>query len=149
MLYKTMLKTKYILTYVFAISLSAALAGSAIAQEKKKTNEAKPEIKQQVLKKEIVGEVAGISGNFIAIDYREVGKTVYELALTMDKNTKFSRKGLKEIAIGDLVAVRYEETIEVKEGQKPKTLKRLAKVVEFRQPSKIQVDTETGVLESR
>ncbi|MFA5157429.1 MAG: hypothetical protein WC532_08640 [Candidatus Omnitrophota bacterium] len=129
--------------------LAASLNYAIAAQEKKAADETKPEIKRQVLKKEVVGEVAGIAPNFIAVDYKQDTNSILELAIPMDKDTKFSRRSLKELTIGDLVAVKYEETIETVEGQKPKTLKRLAKVVEFRQPSKIKFDTETGVLESR
>jgi len=99
------------------------------------------------LTKQVVGEVGGISSNFIAVDYAKDGKAIRELALTMDKNTKGLRKSLKEISVGDIVAVSYEETIETVEGQKPKTLKRLAKAVEFRQAARLAPEV-SGVLKS-
>jgi hypothetical protein len=142
------LKTLVIVFAVVAF-LGSGLGLVIAAPEKTAAEETKPEAKRQVMKKEVIGEVAGIDKIFIAVDYKSDAKAVYELSLKMDKNTKFSRKGLKDINIGDLVSVIYEETIETAEGKDPKILNRLAKVVEFRQPSKISTGEETGVLESK
>jgi hypothetical protein len=106
---------------------------------------AKP--KRQVIIKKISGEVGGIANNFIAVDYEQDGKATHEMALTMDKNTRGSQVGLKEIKLSDTVLVTYEETVETKEGQKPRIIKRLAKTVELLRPAKI--NPETSVLESK
>jgi hypothetical protein len=104
-------------------------------------------IKRQAVIKKISGEVGGISSNFIAVDYEKDGKALHEIALAMDKNTKGSQVDLKEIRLADTVLVTYEETVETKEGQKPKIIKRLAKTVELLRPAK--VNPETSVLESK
>ncbi len=134
---------------IFAtLILGIVLTVPAAATEKNAEPQGEaPKIKRQVITKKVSGEVAGISGNFIAVDYKQEGNAIYELALTMDKNTKSSYKSLKEISIGDLVVVTYEETVETVEGKNPRTLSRLAKAVEFRRAAK--VPSETGVLESR
>lgn len=131
-----------------AIFLSVVLNNFCFAQEKSAGPQTQsPQVKRKVITREVVGEVAGISGNFIAVDYKTDSKIVYELALVVDKNTRVLRKALKDMVVGDLIAVTYEETIETIEGQKPKTLKRLAKVIEFRQGSKLN-QPESGILKS-
>jgi hypothetical protein len=143
-----MRKTKgFLLIFVLAAFFSTGLTCAIAAQEKEAAAQAKPEVKRQVIKRQLVGEVGGIARDFIAVDYEKDGKATYEMALAMDKSTKGYRRDLKDINLGDLVAVTYEEISEVKEGQKPKIIKRLAKVVEFRQAAK--VTPETGVLESK
>ena len=133
-----MRKIKYVLTCVLAISLSAVLSITSSAQEKKADTQGQPQVKRQVLTKQVVGVVAGISSNFIAVDYEKDEGSIREIALTMDKNTRFSPRALKEIKIGDTVAVTYEEIGETKAGQKKVTvIKRLAKTVEFRQAASV------------
>lgn len=130
--------------FILCLALSLAVFNFVQAVEKEDTLRTEPKIKRQVLTKKVVGEVAGISSNFIAVDYQGT----YELAIPMDKNTKGSHKDLKKINVGDLVAVTYEETVEIIDGKKTRSLKRLAKVVEFRQAAKVSPEI-TGVFKSQ
>ena len=101
------------------------------------------EIKTEVVDKEIIGTVAGISHNFIAVEYGADEKAgSLERAFNLDKDVVFSRRKAGELQFGDIVAVVYEETIETKKGQKPEVIKRQVKTVEFRQPA-AQVTPET------
>jgi hypothetical protein len=131
-----------------ALFLGGILVLPAAAVEKNslpQDSDAKP--KRQVITKKISGEVGGITKNFIAVDYEIDGKATHEMALVMDKDTRGSQIGLKEIRLADTVLVTYEETVETKEGQKPKIIKRLAKTVELLRPAK--TNPETSVLESK
>jgi len=105
--------------------------------------EPEEEAKKTVAVKELQGEVSGISSNFIAILYGQDKKTSYEMALTVDKDVKIeNRKSLKDIGVGDIVSVSYEETAETKkEGDKDITrvVSRVVKKVRFIRPgAKIQ-----------
>jgi hypothetical protein len=85
--------------------------------------------------KEISGEVSGISSNSISILYGQNEKTSFEMALTIDKDTKVEhKKSLKEIHTGDMVLVRYEETTETykekaEKGQMKDVTRRLGRLV--------------------
>ncbi|MCM8789687.1 MAG: hypothetical protein NC916_01510 [Candidatus Omnitrophica bacterium] len=60
--------------------------------------------------KNLRGEVAGISPTFLALVYDADKDTAYEMALSIDKEVKIKGIGsLKEIGIGDIVSVLYEE----------------------------------------
>lgn len=92
--------------------------------------EKKPKI--TVVKKQVIGTVSGISKNFIAVEYAYDGVSAKEIALNIAKDVESSHRKLSEIGLGDIVAVTYEETFETKEGEKPRLIKREAKIVEFR-----------------
>jgi len=143
-----MTKRKYALIFACVIAFSAVVA-LCLAQEDETATASQPQVKREVAKKQVIGEIGGINSGFIAVDYEKDGKSTHEMALTMDKETKFYRRSLNELNVGDLVAVNYEEISEVKEGRSLRVLKRLAKSVEFRQPSKVKAGQETGVLESK
>ena len=123
------------------LTLSAAAAET---NPQPQDENAKP--KRQVISKKITGEVAGISKNFIAVDYKQDEKGTRELALDMDKNTKSAYESLEKIKVGDIVAVTYDEISEVKEGKKPIIIKKLAKIVEFHQAARVA--SATSVLQS-
>lgn len=107
---------------------------AAEAEKPKITAEAKkPKI--TIVKKQVIGAVAGISKDFIAVDYAYETSGARELAINMAKDAKIAHKELSEIGLGDIVAVTYEETYETKEGEPPKLMKREAKLVEFRKPA--------------
>lgn len=89
----------------------------------------KPKIKTET--RQVSGEVAGISQNFIAVLYDQDSKASYEIALAVDKDARLERvKDIKDIKAGDSVTVRYEETIEI-EGKITKVKSRIAKVISF------------------
>lgn len=134
-------KSGLIILALLGLSLSATcLEGADKGTEK-------GQVKREVITKEVAGEVGGIGNNFIAIDYGQTAKESLEIAIPINKNTRGSHKNLKEIQVGDIVSVTYEETIETKEGGNPRVVKRLAKVVEFRQAAR--VTPETTVLQSQ
>lgn len=117
-----------------AVFLVLGFTASGFAQE------GKQELKKITVEKTVSGEVSGISSNFIAILYGQDKKTSYEMALTIDKNTKVERKdSLKEIGVADTVSVKYEETTQThkektekgKEKDVTKVLGRVAKVISF------------------
>lgn len=108
-----------------AAILSLSIPTLLLAQETKD----KPKLKTET--RQVSGEVAGISPNFIAVLYDQDSSASYEMALAMDKNTRIAHKASwKDINIGDTVSVRYEETTEIA-GKIVKIKSRIAKVVSF------------------
>lgn len=104
---------------------------------------AEEEAKKTVAVKELQGEVSGISSNFIAILYGQDKKTSYEMALTLDKDVRIEdRKSLKDIGVGDVVSVSYEETTETKkqdDKEVTRVMGRVVKKIRFIRPgAKIQ-----------
>jgi hypothetical protein len=92
------------------------------------------EKKKITVVKEVSGEVAGISPNFLAITYGSDAKTSYEMALTVDKDVKVERKKkLSEIKATDTVKVAFEETAEIDERGKKRIISRIAKNITFLQ----------------
>lgn len=134
-----MMKAKIIMG--LAMVLVLGFMGVALAQK------GKPEAKEKNISKsvfkEITGEVSGISSNFIAIVYGQDKKTSYEMAFSMDKDVRIEdRKSLKDIGVGDIVSVSFEETTETKkQGDKDITrvVSRVVKKIRFIRPgAKIQ-----------
>lgn len=99
--------------------------------------------KKVVQEKILEGRVAGIAPNFIAINYGVDKRTSYEMALTIDKDTKVERKNsLKEIVPGEGVWVKYAEVSEISQemsgGEKKakrRVLGKVAKVIRFMSPA--------------
>jgi len=108
--------SKIILSGILMIGLCATL-GIGYAEEK-----GDPNIIKEVIMKKMKGEVAGISQNFISILYGQDEKTSYEMAFDIDKDVKIENKAdLKQINIGNIVTVAYEETTEkLKDDKKGK-----------------------------
>ncbi|MCM8801383.1 MAG: hypothetical protein NC912_05195 [Candidatus Omnitrophica bacterium] len=107
---------------------------------------AQEETKIIVLQKTVNGEVGGIGPNFIAVTYEVDENAAYEIAFDLDKEVRFrNKKGLNEINLGDMVSVRYEETIE--EGkQTRRVLKRKVKEIVFLKSA--PKESETSALRS-
>ncbi|MCX5693110.1 MAG: hypothetical protein NTX47_05450 [Candidatus Omnitrophica bacterium] len=124
--------SKIILSWILMTGLCGGL-GIGYAEEKED-----PNIIKEVMMKKMTGEVAGISQNFISILYGQDEKTSYEMAFDIDKDVKIENKeDLKQINIGNIVAVSYEETTEKlkddKEGKikvKNRTVKRIVFIKE-------------------
>jgi hypothetical protein len=113
-----------LLAGLFIFSLNSA----AVAEEKKEEDK----VKIKKIMKSTEGEISGLSNNFIAVIYGQDAKTSYEMALNIGKDVKIEHKNsLKDIGVGDIVGVNYEETIETKEGEKPRVVSRIAKVIKF------------------
>ena len=93
--------------------------------------------------KTIEGKVVAISPNFIAINYGLDKRTSYEMALTIDKETKVERKkSLKEIVPGEGVWIKYAEISEVSQEivgevkkSKSRVLAKVVRVIRFMNPA--------------
>src|SRR3990167_7089594 len=90
--------------------------------------------------KEIQGEAAGISKDSIAIIYNrnEATGEEYEMSFPVAKEGDIvHKKRINEIAVGDTLNVKYEETTEKSAEDKEKDLeiKRQVKVITFLRPA--------------
>lgn len=66
--------------------------------------------KEEMARKSMTGEVAGISPSFIAVVYDKDDKSAYEMALNLDPKVKIvGKKNINEIRVGDTVTVSYDE----------------------------------------
>ena len=118
---------------VSGILITGLCVGLGIGYAAEKEN---PNIIKEVATKKMTGEVQGISKNFIAILYAQDEKTSYEMAFDVDKDVKIeNKKDLKEIKVGNIVAVTYQETTEKpkddKDGKKIKVQNRTVKRIIF------------------
>jgi hypothetical protein len=96
--------------------------------------QAPQEEKEEIVRKSVSGEVAGISANFIAVAYgiSEKEGSSLEMAFDVDKNVKIDhKKSIKEIGLGDMVEVAYDEIKKIDAQGKIKSSRRLARVVVF------------------
>jgi hypothetical protein len=110
--------SRIILSGILITGLCGAF-GIGYAAEKENSD-----IIKEVATKKMTGEVQGISKNFISILYSQDEKTSYEMAFDVDKDVKIeNKKDLKQINIGNIVTVSYEETTE-----KPKDDKDVKKI---------------------
>jgi len=105
------------------------------------------DVKRSIVKKQVIGEVSGISNSFISVEYGADASGAHEIALNMAKDVQGSHKPLKEIQRGDVVAVTYNEIYDTKKGEEPRLVTREAKIVEFRQAA--PKEQEAPALESR
>lgn len=121
-------KAYYILAVILLGAVSIAFAADA-------PQAAADAPKIEVVKKEVVGPISGLSKNFIAVEYALDERSAYEIGFKIDKGVEFQRRKLKDLSLGDIVAVVYEQTIETRKGQKPKAIRHKAKTVQFRQPA--------------
>jgi hypothetical protein len=85
--------------------------------------------------KTLRGEVAGISPTFLALVYNADKLAAYEMALSIASDVKIKNKGsLKEIGIGDIVSVIYEEVttkqkVKDKDGKEKEETKIKSRIV--------------------
>ena len=106
-----------------------ALNLSAAAQEQKP--------KKQVVPKEIMGTVSGVSGNFIAVvcGRNPESGVLTEMAFNLGKEVKLkNKKSLKDINTDDAVRVLYDEVTEIKDGGR-KSTSNVAKEIVFLRPA--------------
>ena len=128
-----------LLAGLFILSLNSAAIAEEAKQEEKK-------VKVEKVMKSTEGEISGLSNNFIAVLYGQDEKTSYEMALNIGKDVKIEhKKSLKDIGVGDTVSVTYEETIETKEGEKPRVMSRVVKTIKFIRAAKPMPETSTLV----
>jgi hypothetical protein len=112
-----------------AIFLFFGMAAFGFAEE---TKEVKKE-KEEVVKKEVMGEVSGISPNFIAIVYgqNQEKQSSLEMAFDLNKDVVVThKKSLSEIGMGDTVKVDYDQITKTKDDG-TKISRRLARMVTF------------------
>ncbi|MEI6631302.1 MAG: hypothetical protein WCL25_01650 [bacterium] len=116
---------KYMIGVVFLIIGLFATAEPLLAQEIK--------TKRQVVSKEVVGTVSGISGNFVAVVYGRDPRSgiLTEMAFNIGKDVTIkNKKSLKEINPEDTIKVFYDEITEISEDGR-RSLKRVVKEVVF------------------
>jgi hypothetical protein len=98
------------------------------------------EPKEETLEKTMDGVIAGVSSNFIAIDYGQDEKTAYEMTFNITKDTRLERiKNIKNLKSGDTVWVSYNEKI-IKKDKKVRVIERVLKVLRFLNPAKPVVE---------
>jgi len=123
---------KTIITLVVFGFVSLGL-GIALAQKDQENME--KNIK--VTMKETTGVVSALSGSFIAVETGADPQSgaATESAFNLDKNVRIEHKNsLKEIKIGDTVAVGYAETIETKDDGS-QSRKTSVKTITFLRPA--------------
>lgn len=108
---------------ILVLILILGLGGIGFAKEEKsELKSPAPEVqadepKEENLEKTLDGTIAGVSANFIAIDYGQDEKTVYEMTFNITKDTRLERiKNIKNIKPGDTVWVKYNEKV-IKQGK--------------------------------
>jgi hypothetical protein len=109
------------------------------------------EPKEEIREKNLEGEVAGVSPNFIAIDYGQDEKTSYEMTFNITKDTRLERiKEIKKLKPGDTVWVSYNEKVLRSAGKDVLVKDRILKVLRLLNPAKVAVYDESaaGVLSS-
>lgn len=118
------LKTLLICGLITGLAVPAFTAedkSSATVEKAAVTEEVKPVVaaaeapkaeppKEEMARKTMTGEVAGISPSFIAVIYDKDDKSAYEMALNLDPKVKIvGKKNISEIHVGDTVTVSYDE----------------------------------------
>jgi hypothetical protein len=112
--------------------------GASLPEPTLKVDEPKEEIREKTLD----GEIAGVSPNFIAIDYGQDEKTSYEMTFNITKDTRLERiKDIRNLKTGDTVWVKYNEKI-IKVGKEVRVLDRVLKVLRFLNAAKVVAEPE-------
>lgn len=144
-------KISYPLTAVLCLSCLCLFWPNTVSEaQKQAAPQEEEEVKTVVNKRQVSGILTGINYNFIAVQYGLSADIAREVALTMDKNTKFNRTQYNELGQGDTVRVIYNETAQVKKGEKPRILSRVAILVELQaKAKKIDLEAEPAVLDSQ
>lgn len=98
--------------------------------------------KEEIIEKTLDGTIAGVSPNFLAIDYGQDEKTSYEMTFNITKDTRLERiKDIRSLKTGDTVWVRYNEKI-IKIGKEVRVLDRVLKVLRFLNAAKVISEPE-------
>jgi len=96
------------------------------------------EPKEETREKTLDGEIAGVSPNFLAIDYGQDERTAYEMTFNITKDTRLERvKDVKSLKPGDTVWVSYKEKI-VKLGKEVRVNERVLKVLRLLNSAKVE-----------
>lgn len=106
------------------------------------------EPKEETLEKTLDGEIAGVSPNFISIDYAQDEKTAYEMTFNITKDTRLERfKDIKKLKPGDTVWVSYTEKV-IKSGKETRIKERILKVLRLLNTAKVVVEPPVEVVNS-
>jgi len=93
--------------------------------------------KEETRERTLDGEVAGVSPNFLAIDYAQDSKASYEMTFNITKDTRLERiKDVRELKPGDTVWVSYREKI-IRTGKEIRVLERVLKVLRLLNAAKV------------
>lgn len=129
-------RIKITFSVVLGLALILALTAQVMA-------EAQKEEKVTKITKQVTGEIAGISKNFIAVDYglNAQGTSMQEMAFNLDKNIKIEHKrSLAELYLGDTVTVTYEEITKT-DKQGGKWVNCIPKVITFVRPAQKSLES--------
>jgi len=136
---------KYILILILVLGLKGT--GSAREVVISKNPEPAPSLdasvkadepKEETREKTLDGEIAGVSPNFLAIDYGQDERTAYEMTFNITKDTRLERvKDVKSLKPGDTVWVSYKEKI-VKLGKEVRVNERVLKVLRLLNSAKVE-----------
>lgn len=131
-------KIKISFSMILGLGLILALTVQTMAEVQK-------EEKTERATKQVTGEIAGLSKNFIAVDYgmNAKGTSMQEMAFNLDKNITLEHKrNLAEYSVGDTVTVTYEEITKTdKEGKKWTNC--IPKVISFVRPAQKSFESIT------
>ncbi len=156
----TFLKMILILGIAFGLTVPAFAAedkSSAAGEKSAVTEETKPAAaavempkaeppKEEMARKTMTGEVAGISPSFIAVTYDQDEKSSYEMALNLDKKVKIVGKtDISAIHVGDTVTVSYDERFQKDEKGDIRINGRKVTAVSFVREGKKLVEEELPV----
>ena len=124
---------------ILVLILILGLRGTGFAKEEKISPQSPApeasvkadEPKEETLEKTLDGTIAGVSPNFIAIDYGQDEKTAYEMTFNITKDTRLERiKDIKNLKPGDTVWVNYKEKV-IKKGKEIGVRERIVRVLRF------------------
>ena len=138
---------KYILILILVLGLKGT--GSAREVVISKNPEPAPSLdasvkadepKEETREKTLDGEIAGVSPNFIAIDYAQDDKAAYEMTFNITKDTRLERiKDIKTLKPGDTVWVSYNETV-IKKGKEVWVKQRIVKLLRLLNAAKVEIE---------
>jgi len=138
---------KRIITVMMVLSLAVLVTGLVYAQEDAKpakdpavsqddAGAAKEKTKgaSKVNRKSIEGEISGVGNNYIGIIYKtdeSIGRE-YELAIPIEGRPELQHiVDIRQLNAGDIVAVYYDETVELQDDGKESVVGRNAKIIKF------------------
>lgn len=140
---------------ILVLILILGLRGAGFAKEEKSTPKSpaqQPQValpepsvkadepKEETLEKTLDGTIAGVSSNFIAIDYGQDEKTSFEITFVINKDTRLERiKDIKKLKPGDTVWLSYKEKV-IKKGKEIRVKERVVKVLRFLNAAKPLVE---------
>ena len=146
---------------ILVLILVLSLRGMGFTQEEKSSSKSpvqatqtflpEPSVKtdgpkEEIREKTLDGEIAGVSPNFIAIDYGQDEKTSFEMTFNITKDTRLERiKDIKNLRTGDTVWVSYNEKV-IKIGKEVRVMDRVLKVLRLLNAAKVVAEPVVAAL---